>query len=240
MRIDFKRLSAFEGRRGKVAAAVAALLVVLFVAAAVSEAQRRGGRGGRGGFGGGRPAAALLPLRQLDLSVEQREQVRTAVAESREARRDTARAIRGARRALAEAVTADTVDEARIRSLAADLGRLEGDAAVARAGLRAALWRLLTPEQQERAAEIRAEREARREEERESSFLPGELDDYVGLSDVQPWMVHLGLDLFRAAIERLDARSLAIALQAAQRGAGAWYAPVPTFDGVSLERPRDA
>ena len=221
MRIDVKRLFAFEGRRGKVAAAVAALLVVLLVAAAVSEAQRRGGRGGRGGFGGGRPAATLLPLRQLELSEEQREQVRAAVAETREAGRDTARAIRRARRAMAEAVAADPVDEARIRSLAADLGRLQGDAAVGRANLRAALWRLLTPEQQERAAEIRAEREARREE-RESSFLPGELEDYVGLSEIEPWMVDLGVDLFRAAIEHLDARSLAIVLQAAQGGAGAW------------------
>ena len=238
MRIDFKRLSGLPGRRGKMAAGAAAALVLILVAADVGEAQRGRGRGGRGG---GRPAATLLPLRQLDLSEEQREQVRAAVAESREARRDTARAIRGARRAMAEAVAAEAVDEGRIRSLAADLGRLEGDAAVGRANLRAALWRLLTPEQQARAAEIRAEREARREEERESSFLPGDLDDYVGLSEVQPWMVHLGLDLFRAAIEHLDARSLAIALQAAQRGAGAWYAPVPTFDGALLEeRPGDA
>ncbi|MCY4026873.1 MAG: periplasmic heavy metal sensor [Acidobacteria bacterium] len=166
MRIDVKRLIAFEGRRGKVAAAVAALLVVLLVAASVSEAQRRG-RGGRGGFGGGRPAAALLPLRQLELSEEQREQVRAAVAESREAGRDTARAIRDARRGIGEAVAAEAVDEERIRALAADLGRLQGDAAVGRANLRAALWRLLTPEQQARAAEIRAERAVRQEERRE-------------------------------------------------------------------------
>ena len=166
MRIDVKRLIAFEGRRGKVAAAVAALLVVLLVAASVSEAQRRG-RGGRGGFGGGRPAAALLPLRQLELSEEQREQVRAAVAESREAGRDTARAIRDARRGIGEAVAAEAVDEERIRALAADLGRLQGDAAVGRANLRAALWRLLTPEQQARSAEIRAERAVRQEERRE-------------------------------------------------------------------------
>ena len=167
MRIDFKRLFAFEGQRGKVAAAVAALLVVLLVAATVSEAQRRGGRGGRGGLGGGRPAATLLPLRQLDLSEEQREQVRAAVAESREAGRDTARALRDARRGIGEAVAAEAVDEERIRALAADLGRLQGDAAVGRANLRAALWLLLTPDQQARAAEIRAERAERQEERRE-------------------------------------------------------------------------
>ena len=167
MRIDFRRLSALQGRRGSVAAAVATLLVVLLVAASVSEAQRRGGRGGRGGLGDGRPAATLLPLRQLELSDEQREQVRAAVADSREAGRDTARAIRDARRGIAEAVAAEAVDEERIRALAADLGRLQGDAAVGRANLRAALWRLLTPEQQARAAEIRTERAARQEDRRE-------------------------------------------------------------------------
>ena len=167
MRIDFRRLSALRGWRGRVPAAVAAFLVVLLVAASVSEAQRRGGRGGRGGLDGGRPAATLLPLRQLDLTEDQREQVRAAVAESREAGRDTARAIRDARRGIAEAVAAEAVDEERIRALAADLGRLEGDAAIGRANLRAALWGLLTPEQQARAAEIRTERAARQEERRE-------------------------------------------------------------------------
>ena len=166
MGIDFKGLSGLQGRRGKVAA-VAAFLVVLLVAAAVSEAQRGGGRGDRGGLRGGRAAATLLPLRQLELTDEQREQIRAAVAESREAGRDTARAIRDARRGIAEAVATEAVDQERIRALAADLGRLQGDAAVGRANLRATLWRLLTPEQQARAAKIRTERAARQEERRE-------------------------------------------------------------------------
>ena len=164
MRVEFKRV--LQGRRGKAASGVAVLLILILASSAVGEAQRWGGPGGPGGRGG-RGEARLLPLRQLDLSDEQREQVREAVGESREAGRDTARAMRDARRSLAEAVTAQPVDEDRIRSLAADLGRLQGDAAVGRANLHAALWRLLTSEQQARATEIRAAREERRAERRE-------------------------------------------------------------------------
>lgn len=167
MRVEFKRV--LQGRRGKAASGVAVLLILILASSAVGEAQRWGGSGGPGGRDGrgGRGEARLLPLRQLDLSDEQREQVREAVGESREAGRDTARAMRDARRSLAEAVTAQPVDEDRIRSLAADLGRLQGDAALGRANLHAALWGLLTPEQQARATEIRAARQERRADRRE-------------------------------------------------------------------------
>lgn len=169
MRIDW------TGTRGKVAAGVVGLAIVgvLVVAAAhAAEAQRGGGRGGRsawmGGPRGAGPAGALLPpLRRLDLTDEQREQVRTAIGGSREAARTNLRETRAAREALAEATASATVDEDRIRTLAAELGRLAGDAAVRRAQVYAAVWRILTPEQQARAEEIRAEREERRNARRE-------------------------------------------------------------------------
>ncbi len=136
-----------------------------------AEEQRRGGRGGSGawmgGPRGGGPARAVLPLGRLELSDDQREQVRTVMAESREEVRDHLREMRTAREALAEAVSSPEVDEDSIRALAADVGRLTGDAAVRRAQVYAAVWRILTPEQQERAGEIAAEREERRRARRE-------------------------------------------------------------------------
>ena len=140
-------------------------------AAHAAEEQRWGGRGGRGvGMGGprgGGPAGASLPLGRLDLTAEQREQVRTVVGESREAARAHLQEMRVAREALGEAVSSPEVDEDSIRTLAADVGRLTGDAAVRRAQVYAAVWRILTPEQQERAGEIAAEREERRSARRE-------------------------------------------------------------------------
>ena len=176
MRIDW------QGRRTKAAIRGAAVMYAVLALvgayqtvtydAHAAEGQRWGGpgRGGPGvGIGrgrGGRPGALLPPLRQLDLSDEQLDQVREAVGESREAGRETARAMRAARRALGEATAAEELDEDRIRTLAAELGRLEGDAAVGRARLYAAVWQMLTPDQQARAAEIRSERQERREERR--------------------------------------------------------------------------
>jgi Spy/CpxP family protein refolding chaperone len=64
-------------------------------------------------------------------------------------------------------VVAGAVDEDRLRTLGAELGRLAGDAAVRRAQVYAAVWQILTPEQQARAEEIRAAREERRNARRE-------------------------------------------------------------------------
>ena len=175
MRIDW------QGRRAKAALGAAAVVSALLVAAGAyqtmtydvhaAEGQRWGGPGRRDpGIGrgrAGRPGALLPPLRQLELSDEQLEQVRAAVAEGREAGREAARAMRAARRELVEATAVEEPDEGRIRTLAAELGRLEGDTAVGRARLYAEVWRMLTPEQQARAVEIRSERQERRAARRE-------------------------------------------------------------------------
>ena len=157
---------------GGVGLVLATVVLVATHAVQAAEAQRGGGRGGRGAWMGGPrgagPAGAFLPpLRRLELTDEQREQVRTAIGESRESARTHARATRAAREALAEAVTNGAVDEDRLRTLGAELGRLAGDAAVRRAQVYAAVWQILTPEQQARAEEIRAEREERRNARRE-------------------------------------------------------------------------
>ena len=150
---------------GGVGLALATVAVMATHAVHAAEAQRWGGHGAwmGGPRGGGSVGLLLVPLRQLDLSDEQRDQVRTLIGESREAARTTAREMRVAREAVAEAVTASAVDEERIRTLAAALGRLAGDAAVQRAQVYAAGWQILTPEQQARADEIRAAWEERRE-----------------------------------------------------------------------------
>lgn len=160
MRIDL------SGTRRKVLAGGLGLLLVTGAALAAPHAAEGQRRGGRGAWMGG-PAGVSLPLGRLELTAEQREQVRSVRDENREAARTRLRELRDAREALAEAVSSPDVDEDRIRTLAADLGRLVGDAAVRRAEVHAAVWRILTPEQQARAEEIAAEREERRSARRE-------------------------------------------------------------------------
>lgn len=178
MRIDKSRTRTWLALAGfGVVLAVLAALIAAHIPlqpAHAAEAQRWGGRGGPGGRGAwlagpfGRGGEAFLPpLHRLGLSDEQREQVRTIMGDSRESAATTAREMREARAALAEAVTADGIDEAGIRSRAARVGTLEGDAALRRARLYAAVRNVLTPEQRERADEMQAERRERFEERRE-------------------------------------------------------------------------
>ena len=59
------------------------------------------------------------------------------------------------------------VDESAVRARSAELGKVETDAAVLRARMHAEVYNVLTPEQQEKAKALRAEREARGAQHRE-------------------------------------------------------------------------
>jgi len=142
-----------------------------------AETQRRGGSGGmerRGESGetqqrrdgsrmgqrrGGRGVlrALLGPIRRLGLSEAQGVQIRAIVKQNAEILRTTDGKVRAGRRALREAVMSDWVNEGEIRSLAAELATLEGDAAVELANLHVQVLELLTPDQQARLAQMRAD-----------------------------------------------------------------------------------
>jgi Spy/CpxP family protein refolding chaperone len=152
-----------------------ALGVALLAGAGLTTvAAREQGPGGPGGFigrrgpgGPGGPGGLALPLRGLGLSDTQREQVRTAVAAHRGEFDAIAARLRTARTALRDAVTAASFDEGAVRQKAADLAVVEADAAVLRAKVHSEVWALLTPEQQQKATQLQAERAKRRAQMRE-------------------------------------------------------------------------
>ena len=121
-----------------------------------------GRRGPRGAVGMG----IITGLRQLDLTDAQREAVRGVM----EASRSELKAIRERsaplRAALRDATTAEVVDEALVRHYTAQLADVQADMAIASAKVRAEIFQLLTPEQQAKVQELRAERERRMEERR--------------------------------------------------------------------------
>jgi Spy/CpxP family protein refolding chaperone len=121
----------------------------------------RRGPGGPGGRGAG------LPLRGLDLTDTQREQVRVAMDAHKAEFEALATRSRAARQALNQAVTAETFNEATVREKAIDVAAAEADGAVLRAKAHSEVWALLTPEQQQKARELRASQEARREQMRQ-------------------------------------------------------------------------
>jgi protein CpxP len=117
-----------------------------------------GGRGGPGGPGFGGPMALL---RGLDLTDEQRTKVREVMEANREALKAVGDRLAAAHRAQDEAVTASPFDEQAIRAKAADVAEVMADAAVLRAKVHSEVFALLTPEQQAKAAELKAQRQAR-------------------------------------------------------------------------------
>lgn len=145
---------------------IVAGLVVLFASLTfVSDmhAQPRSGtRDGR--FMGGGPRGMLPGLREMDLTDAQREAIRAIAEQNRSEGRAMAEQLGAARASLNEAVMADVVNESTIRARAADLARLEADAAVQRAYVNAEIWQILTPDQRAELRQLQAEAEERRGE----------------------------------------------------------------------------
>ena len=122
----------------------------------------RGGPGGPGGFGGG-----MGLLRQLDLTDEQRAQVRQVMDSHRDALKAIEERLQAAHRAQNDAVTAAQFDEQLVRTKAADLAAVMADAAVLHARIHGEAFAVLTPEQQAKAAELKAQFQARADQFRQ-------------------------------------------------------------------------
>ena len=150
--------------------AVGAILGVALLAgtgAAVVTAREQGpggpgGMGRRGGPGGpGGPGGILPGLRALELTDAQRQQVK-ATMDAHKATFDAQRdKLVAAHKALNDAVTAGTFDEATVRQKAADLSVIDADGAVLRAKVYSEVWALLTPEQQTKAKAMQSQRAER-------------------------------------------------------------------------------
>ncbi|HIC33209.1 MAG TPA: periplasmic heavy metal sensor [Gammaproteobacteria bacterium] len=172
-------MSAVQRHRDKVAEVdrnVSKILIVTLVAFVAwanlgyeAHAQGRGAPpgGSRGEMRGrtGNPTG-MLPLRQLDLTDAQRQEVRAIFDQNQAALRASGEQLGLAKQALHEVVTSDWVNESEIRVRAEALGLAEGDGAVVRADLYVQLWQILTSVQQVRAEEIKAEMKASREDRR--------------------------------------------------------------------------
>lgn len=125
-------------------------------AVALSQGPRRG-RGRRGG---------MRFMRDLDLTDDQREQMRALADANRDQMEASGARLHETRKALNDAVE-EGADEFTIRSLADELANAEGDAAVMRADQMRQFKELLSPEQLETMQQKKQERDARREERRE-------------------------------------------------------------------------
>jgi Spy/CpxP family protein refolding chaperone len=103
----------------------------------------------------------MLPLRQLELTEAQRLQIRQLAERHRLETRPLRERLRDAADARRQAMRAVPVDEGRIRAAVEDLARVQADVAVQQARLQSEIVALLTPEQQQRLQQLRANRQPR-------------------------------------------------------------------------------
>jgi protein CpxP len=138
-------------------AAGAALLFVIGIGTAVyaqgdGPGRHRAFGPGRGGFAG---------FARLDLTEAQREQVREVMQRHRTEMQQAGTRLREAHQSQRAAVETVPVNEGLIRSTAQALANAQTDMALLRARIHSDVWGLLTPEQQEKAKQLRAERATR-------------------------------------------------------------------------------
>ena len=145
----------------------AAGLVAVVAAAAVPLVAQQGpppggAPMGRGGFGPGPgmrgpggPGMMGIPP-GIDLTEEQRTQVRSIMESHRDQMQQAGEKMRTAREGMQALIEADNLDESAIRAKAAEVGAAEADAAIMQARIHAEIFQILTPEQQQKAKEFRA------------------------------------------------------------------------------------
>lgn len=140
------------------------VILATLVAGGVTFAQGPGpGRRGPGGFGGpGAPAGpGGLPLRALNLTETQQDQIKQLTEQYREQNRTVGEQLRMAIEVQRKAVETIPVDEGLIRSTTQALAEAQTEMAIQQARLQSEIFALLTPAQQDQARKLQAEREAR-------------------------------------------------------------------------------
>jgi Spy/CpxP family protein refolding chaperone len=108
-----------------------------------------GGPGGPGRFGGPGGPMGMLPMLgpKLGLTDAQKDQIRTIAQSHQDEWKALADRSRTAHQALNDAIDADQLDEALVRSKSAEAGVVEADMAVARARVRGEVFQILTADQ---------------------------------------------------------------------------------------------
>jgi Spy/CpxP family protein refolding chaperone len=100
----------------------------------------------------------LLELRsELDLTADQRSQIREIVKSHRQELSSVIKPVVEKRRALRDATLAENASEAAIHTAADELGKAIGDAAVVGSKIKVEVRQVLTPEQQEKISQFRGE-----------------------------------------------------------------------------------
>ena len=141
-------------------AAIAALLAGGASAFAQGPGPRRGGPGGPGGFGRVGGPAFDLPLRDLNLTDAQQQQIKTIRDRHRDESQQLGERLRTALEEQRKAVETEPVNDSLIRQATQQLSDVEADVAVAQAHVRSEVLAVLTADQKAQLKKMQADRQA--------------------------------------------------------------------------------
>jgi Spy/CpxP family protein refolding chaperone len=163
-----------HGRTGWVTGLAVVVAMLGTLAAGVTYAHQGGGQGeqrqGRGmGPGmmmrdGGPMGMVRLVLGQLGLSDDQKQQVKTILGNHQADFQALREKVVPARRALADAIASG--DEAAIRQHSTELSAVQTDMALLASKVHGEIFKILTPEQQQKAKDLRQKFESRMDQRR--------------------------------------------------------------------------
>ena len=114
-----------------------------------------GGRGGPGMRGPGGPMGLGLPLGQLDLTDDQKAQIKSITESHRDEFRAAGEKARAAHEGMQALVEGDSIDESAIRAKSAEVAAAEADVMILNAKARKEAMQVLTSEQLAKLKELR-------------------------------------------------------------------------------------
>ena len=161
------------------AAGIAAIVLAAgstLVMAHDGQTGRRGPGPGPGGPPGGSmrgPGGPMGPMgfggpefRDLDLTDDQRGQIKSIVGSHQAEMKAAGETVRAARVAMRALLEAEVLDESAVRAKSVDVAAADADAAILGAKIRTETLAVLTPEQQQKLKERRASREEQMKQRR--------------------------------------------------------------------------
>lgn len=149
------------------AAGLAALLLAGAAPLVAQDAPQRRGPGprmggpggpGRGGPMHGGPLGLGHGFQQLDLTDDQKAQLKSIAESHRDEFRQAGQKVGAAREAMRTLMESDAIDESAIRAKSAEVAAAEADVAILNAKVRQQSLQVLTSEQQAKLKELRASR----------------------------------------------------------------------------------
>jgi len=135
---------------------VSCLLIVLLPAFTFAFPAGEGGQPGKRGH------KFMRMLKQLDLSVEQKQQIKGVFEEQKDTMKESREALREARQAFAEVMRSGTASESEVRARHQAMSDLGGEVAVKRYSMQKEIRSILTETQRAELDALKAERAEKR------------------------------------------------------------------------------